>query len=176
MFDCVRADGKLMKKNAFFDLGIIVGIVVLLDQLTKYLVRTNLAVRETWIPWESLSFVRIVHWMNTGISFGMFQGRGWIFTVVGIVVVLVIIFYYARMTDKPRVIRYSLAFMLGGAIGNLIDRITLGYVVDFIWIGSYPVFNVADSCIVCGAIVLIIFLWFEKPDQPEVPEKAGSNE
>ncbi|WP_201777261.1 signal peptidase II [Flexilinea flocculi] len=150
------------KIKAYLEMFAISGIIVVLDQFTKYLVRTNLQLRETWMPWEWLEpYARIIHWKNTGVAFGLFQGRGWLFTLIGLMVVFVILVFFRKTIDSNFYWRLAIAAQLGGAIGNLIDRINpnVGYVVDFIWIGNFPVFNFADMGIVIGAIILIIGTW-----------------
>ena len=143
-------------------MGSIALAIFLLDQTSKYWIRTNLALRETITPIPAIgNWFRIIHWKNTGIAFGLFQGNGWILTVIGIVVVIGIIYYSAQVIHGPAFWRVALALELGGALGNLADRLNpnLGYVVDFIWVGNFPVFNLADSAIVIGAFVLIIGMW-----------------
>lgn len=150
------------KSRWYWELILISGVVIILDQILKYIVRTNLQLRETWMPLKWLEpYARIIHWKNTGVAFGLFQGRGWLFTIIGLVVVVMILLIYRRTLDHKRYWRIALALQLGGALGNLIDRINpkLGYVVDFIWIGNFPVFNVADMAIVGGALILIIGMW-----------------
>ena len=143
----------------------IAALVFAVDQASKYWIRTHLALRETITPIPAIgSWFRIVHWKNTGVAFGLFQGNGWILTVIGIVVVIGIIIYSTRVVNGPAYWKVALALELGGALGNLADRINpeLGYVVDFIWIGDFPVFNIADSAIVIGAFVLLIGMWNEE--------------
>lgn len=166
------------KLRTYLELILIAGIVVVIDQVTKYLVRTNLQLRETWMPWEWLEpYARIIHWKNTGVAFGLFQGRGWLFTVIGLAVVVLIILFYRQTIDGKRFWRIALAFQLGGALGNLIDRINprVGYVVDFIWIGNFPVFNLADVSIVCGAAILIIGMWTTEEKGEKAVEEAKNN-
>lgn len=166
------------KSRTYLELILIAGIVVVIDQVTKYLIRTNLQLRETWMPWEWLEpYARIIHWKNTGVAFGLFQGRGWLFTVIGLAVVVLIILFYRQMIDGKRFWRIALAFQLGGALGNLIDRINprVGYVVDFIWIGNFPVFNIADVSIVCGAAILIIGMWTTEEKEKKAVEEAKNN-
>jgi len=145
---------------------IIAGVIIILDQYTKTLVRTNLALGEVWSPWESLlPYARIVNWHNTGAAFGIFQGGGTILAVLAVLVVMVILYYYPRVPNAEWVLRIALILQLGGAIGNLIDRINYGHVTDFISVGTFPVFNVADSSISVGVAVLIIGLWFQERNE-----------
>ena len=150
---------KIRRADAYAEMLIIAAIVFAVDQLSKYWIRTHLALRETITPIPVIgSWFRIIHWKNTGIAFGLFQGNGWILTLIGIAVVIGIIIFSRQVVDGPAYWRVALALELGGALGNLADRLNpeLGYVVDFIWIGDFPVFNLADSAIVIGAFVLII--------------------
>ncbi|MHC1771832.1 MAG: signal peptidase II [Flexilinea sp.] len=166
------------KLRTYLELIIIAGIVVVIDQITKYFIRTNLQLRETWMPWEWLEpYARIIHWKNTGVAFGLFQGRGWLFTVIGLLVVMLIILFYRQTIDSKRFWRIALAFQLGGALGNLIDRVNpgVGYVVDFIWIGNFPVFNLADLSIVCGAVILIIGMWTTEEKEKKAVNEVKNN-
>lgn len=161
--------------KAYAEMVLIAAFVVFIDQFSKYLVRTRLALREVWVPFEALkNFFRIIHWKNTGVAFGLFQGSGWIFTIVGIGIVVLIVVFYNQVSDGPRYWRVALAMQLGGAVGNLIDRVNpkLGYVVDFLWFGNFPVFNLADAAIVIGAFLLIIFMWKEEKQNKETQAAA----
>lgn len=155
----------------YVEMFLIAAVVFVLDQASKYWIRTNLSLRETITPIPSIgSWFRIIHWKNTGVAFGLFQGNGWILTTIGIIVVVAIIFFSSRVVEGPAFWRTALAMELGGALGNLADRVNpkLGYVVDFIWIGNFPVFNLADSAIVIGAFIMMIGMWQQ--------ENKGKNE
>ncbi|HEY44840.1 MAG TPA: signal peptidase II [Anaerolineae bacterium] len=141
----------------------IAGLVIALDQWAKYLVRLNLETGETWSPFEWLSpYARIIHWKNTGAAFGLFQSGGLLFTVIAILVSIAILYYYPRVPSSQVALRFALALQLGGAGGNLIDRLIHGIVTDFISVGSFPVFNVADACISIGTAILIAAMWVEE--------------
>ena len=165
-----------MKRSTIRDYGFLIGIavsVVILDQLTKYLVRTYLAVGETWVPFEWLRpYARIVHWNNTGAAFGIFPSAGGIFTVVAVLVIGAILVYFPRVPRQQVVVRIALALQLGGAAGNLVDRLLHGPVIDFVSVGNFAVFNVADSCITIGAVLLVGALWFE---ERQSKDKAGDD-
>lgn len=153
--------GQFLKKYAF--LFIIAAVVVSLDQYTKFLVRSNLGLGEVWSPWDWLSpIARIVYWHNTGAAFGIFQGGGNVFAVLAVVIVLVIIYYFPQVPKDEWALRLAMSMQMGGAIGNLIDRIQIGHVVDFISVGSFPVFNIADASITVGVGILIIGLWIQE--------------
>lgn len=137
-------------------------VIIAIDQITKYLVRTNLAFGAYWSPWSWLTpYARIVHWNNTGAAFGVFQGYGMVFSILAILVSIAIIYYFPRIAIEDWPLRIALCLQLGGALGNLVDRITVGQVTDFISVGSFAVFNVADSCITVGVIVLLLGIWIK---------------
>ena len=154
-----------MKKflKDYLSLFLIAGFLIVLDQLTKTWIRQNLAIGEIYRPdlWIS-HYARIVNWKNTGAAFGLFQNFNLVFTVLSFTVSLVIIYYYPKISTQDWLIRISMAMLLGGAIGNLIDRLTQGYVTDFISVGGFPVFNVADSCISVGVVVLFFGMWLQE--------------
>ena len=144
-------------------LALVAGTVIILDQWTKSLVRTTLAFQTTWLPdwlqWLS-PYARIVHWNNSGAAFGSFQNGNSVFTVLAIIVILMILYYYPRVDAKDWPLRLAMGLQVGGAAGNLIDRLQMGRVTDFISIGSFPVFNVADSAISVGVAVLLVGIWW----------------
>ncbi len=147
-------------------LALIGGTVIALDQISKYYVRTALPVGEIWSPWPWLApYARIVHWTNTGVAFGMFQGMGTVFAVLAALVAGVIIYYYPRVPQGEWPLRLALGLQFGGAVGNLIDRIYQGYVTDFISVGNFAVFNVADASITVGVAVLILGVWLQERQQ-----------
>lgn len=135
-------------------------VVVLFDQITKAIVVANLDLYETWMPIEALApYFNFIHIRNTGAAFGIFPDGGLFFTVVAFVVIGVIVYFYRELPDHSLLIRTALGFQLGGALGNLIDRLRQGYVVDFFNVKIWPVFNIADSAIVVGVLLLIFLLW-----------------
>jgi signal peptidase II len=143
---------------------LIAGVVVALDQWTKWLVRENLPFQSTWLPpgldWLQ-PYARIVHWHNRGAAFGMFQEAWVIFTVLAVVVIAAILFYFPRVPVEDWTLRLALGLQLGGASGNLIDRLVHeGRVTDFISVGTFPVFNIADSSISVGVVVLLLGVWW----------------
>jgi len=136
--------------------------VFIVDQLTKYWVSSELAIGQAWMPLALLeNLVVIRHVRNSGAAFGMFPAAGNLFLLVAVLVVLGIIrYYYSRAHTAAPWVRISLGLMLGGALGNMIDRFRFGFVVDFIDLGWWPVFNVADSSIVVGVTMLAIYMAF----------------
>ena len=135
----------------FFGLAI---AVLLLDQLTKAAVRDSLAVGQSWPhDWP----VKITHVTNTGAAFGVLKGQGLFLTVTAIIAIGAIAFYYMFPPLEHGLLRIVLGLQLGGALGNLIDRVRFGEVTDFIDFPHYPEFNVADSSITIGIFVLAAF-------------------
>ena len=162
-------------------IGLIAIAIVLLDQWTKTLVRTNIPQGASWLPdsllWLS-PYARIVHWYNTGAAFGMFKDASTILTVLAFIVIGAILFYYPQVSRDDWSLRLALSMQLGGAIGNLIDRLTIGHVTDFISVGNFPVFNVADASISVGAVVLFLGVWLQeradKKREADVPIEVTS--
>ena len=142
----------------------VAAVVLAADQWTKALVRARLDYGDTW-P-DGWTLIRITHVENTGAAFGIFQGAGGALTVVALGLVAAITFVLLTLPVTSRFYTIALSAILGGALGNLIDRLRLGAVTDFIDPAYYPAFNIADSAIVCGVIALLALTWFEKPAPP----------
>lgn len=145
-----------MSKKTVFVFSVAV-IIIFLDQLTKQLVKANFQLN------ESLPIIKnILHFTyitNTGSAFGLFNGINFIFVIFSIIVTLVIFYFIRKIKQNEKLIQFSVGLLLGGTIGNLIDRISYGYVIDFIDVRIWPVFNVADSAITISIILLIVLLW-----------------
>lgn len=141
---------------------LLAGVLVLADQYTKHLVRTNLAINEMWNPWPALTpYFRVLHIQNTGAAFGLFKDGNLVFTIIAIVVSLVIIVYAQRVPPGNWLMRTALGMQLGGALGNLVDRLTFGTVTDFVSVGNFAIFNVADASISVGVAFLALLMFFE---------------
>jgi signal peptidase II len=151
------------------------GIIVALDQWSKTIVRGNLPIGAIWSPWDWLTpYARIVHWFNTGVVFGLFQDQGAIFSVLAVFVTAAILYYFPRVERKDWPLRLAMVLQLGGAVGNLIDRLTIGHVTDFISIGNFPVFNIADASISIGVAVLLLGIWLQEEQEKKQRKAAGS--
>jgi signal peptidase II len=144
---------------------LLIGAIVLLDQITKYLVVRHLDLHESVaiIP----GFLDFTHVRNTGAAFGLlnaadFPGKPVVIALVALVALLVMATYAAQLPAAHRLARGGLALVLGGAAGNLIDRIRQGYVVDYVdayWRGwHFWAFNVADASITIGVILIVLDL------------------
>ena len=134
--------------------GAVALVVLVLDQLTKALVRADVAVGEKN---EVLPFLDIGHVHNDGVAFGFLGGGGAIVLVVTFAALALLVGFFARNPTRP-LLWLPTGMLLGGAIGNLVDRIRQGYVTDFIEFPHWPSFNVADISITCGVVVLVIVL------------------
>lgn len=134
-------------------------IVVALDQYTKALAVAKLKTQTVPIL-ENIFHLTYVE--NTGAAFGMFKNANTVFIVVISIIITGILIALFKMKLNSKLIKISVALILGGAVGNLMDRISRGFVVDFLdfRLINFPVFNIADSCIVVGAILICIFVIF----------------
>jgi signal peptidase II len=152
-----------MRKKPTWFLVLVAGLTIAADQIAKATVIANLPLNSSWMPIKWLAPVlTLTHTHNTGAAFGMFPQGGPVFTVVGIVVSIAIVVYYHNLPPGQWWVRAGLGLQLGGALGNLIDRFRLGYVVDFIDLHRWPVFNLADSSIVVGVATLVIIMMLEE--------------
>jgi signal peptidase II len=152
-------------------------LILAFDQWTKYLVRSQLEVGETWMPIAWLApYARVIHWNNTGAAFGLFPSASLVFTVVAVLVSAAILYYFPRVPATEWPLRVALILQFAGALGNLIDRLVVGTVTDFISVGSFPVFNVADSSISVGVAVLVVGMWIEARHRPRDGAAAAEPE
>src|SRR5712692_11240763 len=145
--------------------GIVALTVFVLDRLTKAWVSENIPLG-TARPVVG-DYVRIVHTQNTGAAFGLLPERTTLLSVLSVVAVLAIVYYYRQFANSSPLISATLGMQLGGAFGNLLDRVTQGYVVDFVDVGipsgiRFWAFNVADSSIVLGILCVTLLLWQEE--------------
>jgi signal peptidase II len=175
----------------------LIAAIVFLDQISKYIVKN------TMYLYESIEligdFLRLTYIENPGMAFGIqFENKFW-FTVLSLLAAVIVVIYLLRMPNERFVFRFSLALILGGAIGNLIDRLLYGKVVDFVDVEFFnislpsfkflflqfpgyemtrwPVFNVADSAVTCGMILLTWMIFSQKSNvnQEVLSESDQSN-
>ena len=168
-----------LKKTVW--LFVVAASIVTLDQVLKKIVITHLSYGGVWSPWEWLTpYARIVHWSNTGVAFGMLQGMNPVFIGLAVLVSFGIVYYYPKIEKKDWMIKLALMMELGGAVGNLVDRIKYGYVIDFISVGTFPVWNIADACITVGVIILLLGVWLqekrEKNGKAKTTQEQADNE
>lgn len=137
---------------------IIVAVVIIFDQLTKLAITTSMEIGQSITVINNFLYITYVR--NPGAAFGLLPYQTLFFILITLVVAVLIIYYYRILSDNHKWLRYGLALQLGGALGNLIDRISGGYVVDFIDFKIWPpVFNLADSAIVIGIGIFLIAFW-----------------
>jgi signal peptidase II len=170
-------------------------IIVVLDQITKLLIKSSMTLNQS-IPVLG-DFLRFTYIENTGMAFGIQFGEKTFFTLFAIIASILILFYLFKMKGEHFLARLSVAMILGGAIGNLVDRVIRGGVVDFIdgeffdiHIPSFkflsltfpgydmerwPVYNIADMAVTAGMIVLLIFIAIDK-ETPAIPQSENESE
>jgi signal peptidase II len=136
---------------------ITVALTVLLDRATKIFFSKILAAGETIPVIPDVFHFTLVH--NTGMAFGLFRDHGVVFIIIPIIAIALLvynIYYYRENQNLSRSYIFAFSLILGGAIGNLIDRIFVGHVIDFLDFRIWPVFNIADSAITVGAVIILI--------------------
>ena len=156
-------------------------LIVVADRVTKTIVAHNLMLNASWHPSTPLlqRIFSLTHITNTGAAFGLFRNMGWLFIVIHVVVIVAIVVYHRQLPAGFGWTRLALGLQMGGALGNLIDRVRQGYVVDFVdlnfWpVHNWPIFNVADSSIVVGVVFLAISMLRE--DAMAADGKVDSSE
>ena len=156
-----------MSKKSINILGILsFAVLVLIDQITKHLAVLRLKGSN---PFVLIPGVFELHYLeNQGAAFGILQGKRWFFLIITVVIMAVIAYLFIKMpaTKRFRFLRVLLVFIASGAVGNMIDRMRQGYVVDFFYFSliDFPIFNVADIYVTCSAILLVIAILFYYKD------------
>lgn len=140
--------------------GSVAFVVVLADQLSKVLIWDTVGPAGDRVQILVTSWLRIIFVRNSGGSFGMFQGQSSILTVLSILALFALGALFYRNARQDGLVAVALGLIVGGALGNLIDRIRLGYVIDWIDVPRWPTFNIADSAITVGVTLLIFALLF----------------
>ncbi|MBB5354956.1 signal peptidase II [Anoxybacillus mongoliensis] len=151
-------------------------VVIVIDQWTKWLVVRYMELG------ESIPIIENVLYMtshrNRGAAWGMLQGQFWLFYVITLVVVVGIVIYIQRLQPTQRLFGIALGLMLGGALGNFIDRVFRKEVVDFvhtyIFNYSFPIFNVADAALTIGVALMFIYTWIEEKQRKGMSDGANS--
>ena len=149
-----------LKRIGFAILSFI--LLIVFDQWTKYLAVEHLMNKEPFIIIDGVFQLRYLE--NRGAAFGMMQGQQTFFLITGIIAVIVLAYVYFKLPWEKRFLplRAVAMFIAGGAVGNMIDRVALGYVVDFFYFEliDFPIFNVADIYVTCATIVLALLILF----------------
>lgn len=144
-------------KNKYITIFSIALVVVLIDQIAKFLIKTSFQLNQS-LPLIN-NFFHLTYIHNFGAGFGILQQQRFILIFISLIVVGVILFYLDRIKDKESLLQVFVGFALGGTIGNLIDRVAYGFVIDFLDLRIWPIFNFADTFVSIGAIGLVIYLW-----------------
>ena len=153
-----------MRAGVYARAGLVLAAVVVLDQVTKALVRGGIAIGEED---SVLPGVTLVHVRNSGVAFGAFAGGGLVVVALVAAALTALLYYFFTHLDR-RLVWLPTGMLLGGAIGNIIDRVRDGAVTDFIKLPAWPAFNVADMAITFGVLVL---LWvIEQQDDAHAPD------
>jgi len=150
---------------------LIAGLLLVADQITKHLVIAYFSQPAApkaivWVP--HIFELTLVH--NSGAAFGIFRDDNILFIFIGVAVVAIAVLYIRFRNSRSLLLKVCFGLILGGAIGNLLDRIRQGYVTDFLYfhighVFSWPVFNVADSGITVGVVLLVIYFWIATPSR-----------
>lgn len=152
-----RSEAFDRKMTKALPLWLITPSVIGIDQLSKYLVRANMELGQS-IPSEGL--VRLTYTTNTGGAFGLFANQTFLLALVAVIAITVLVLYLRYLPRGSTLLKVGLGLDLGGAIGNLVDRLRFGGVTDFMDVGAWPVFNLADSAIVVGTFLIAYYLLF----------------
>ena len=157
----MKQQSKTIQKKAF--IGILCSVILIfLDQFTKYLAVQHLKDQMPVVLWKNV--LELSYLENRGAAFGIFQGKRVIFLIITIIILLFLAYCFWRIpyTRKYATLRGVLVLIAAGAVGNFIDRMYNGYVVDFFYfkVINFPIFNVADIYVTCSAIFLAVLLIF----------------
>lgn len=156
-----------MKKIVKYGIGILICVLLIaLDQFTKTLAVTHLKGKSSFVIWEGVFELTYVE--NRGAAFGILQNQRWFFLILTIVIMIAICIILWNIPQEKKFIPLELLaiFILSGAVGNMIDRVALGYVVDFFYFSliDFPVFNVADCYVTVSCICLFVLSFFYKEE------------
>jgi len=132
-------------------------LIILLDQWFKILVEQSMNYGQTVVVIDNV--LNLTYVKNPGAAFGLFRDYTFILTLLSIIFILLFIVFIYYYAFDSLLFRLACGFIIGGAAGNLIDRIRLGYVIDYVDLSFWPVFNLADVMVVIGGVILIGFLW-----------------
>ena len=141
---------------------LISALAVILDQISKYIVDALIPIHDSIVVIPD--FFSLTHVRNTGAAFGIFAGQRWVFMIFTVAIILVAVYFLQKGKIKNPGGIVSLALVIGGGIGNMIDRLFLGEVIDFFafnfWGYQFAVFNVADIFVCCGTFMLAFYIFF----------------
>jgi signal peptidase II len=133
----------------------VAAVTIVADQVTKVIARRSFTPDD---PFDVLPFLQFTNTRNTGIAFGQFRDREVIVIALSVVAIGWILVYFARSGGRHPLLPVALGLLAGGALSNLFDRLTQGYVTDFLHLANFPVFNLADTAITIGVALLLVVL------------------
>ena len=146
--------------------------VLVADQLSKLYIQSSMTLGMS-VPVVPHVF-HITYILNPGAAFGILENKTWFFIAVALILLVGVAYLYPRLPANQPIVKLGAGLLVGGAIGNLIDRVRIGYVIDFFDFRIWPIFNVADICIVCGVACLAYYLLMI-PDETE-PATPGKEQ
>jgi len=150
-------------------------IVYSLDQLTKFLVLQGIGMGGVWLPLSGFTWLRIVPSINTGTACGYFPQLSILFTLAPFFILAVVILFYRSQKQPSWLLSIGVGLIIGGAFGNLTDRLRLGYVVDFVQVGSWPIFNVADAAVSTAVVLMLLWSLREDSSHAESAQETESS-
>lgn len=157
----IRIGGTGMKRPYYIGISLFITIVILiLDQITKFFVASSMRIGETFevIP----NFLNITSHRNDGAAWGILSGKMFFFYIITVIILVVLIVFYIKEAKHSLLMQIAISLLFAGALGNFIDRVLHGEVVDFvdtfIFGYNFPIFNVADSSLTIGVLLIIIAL------------------
>lgn len=138
-------------------------VVVIIDQLSKFYIQTHMTIGMSMPVIQDIFHITYI--LNPGAAFGLFEHQTSFFVIIAICMVIAVIYFYPRIPRQYRLLNLGTGLMVGGAVGNVIDRIKTGYVVDFFDFRIWPIFNIADIGIVCGVgCIIFTIMYLDKED------------
>jgi signal peptidase II len=157
----------LLKPGALL-VGIVAVIVFVLDQATKLAVVQQIGMGNAWTPVPALDWFRIVGSFNTGTACGYFPQLSILFTLAPFFILAVVIWFYRSQKSPSWLLSVGVGLIIGGAFGNLVDRLRLGYVVDFVQVAHFPIFNVADAAVSTAVVIMLLWSLREDSSRPQM--------
>jgi signal peptidase II len=139
-------------------------LVVLVDQATKLWIQSRMGYGDS-VPVIQNVF-HITYILNAGAAFGILENKTWFFVAVALLLIAGVAYIFPRLPAEKPLLKLGAGLLTGGAVGNLIDRVRIGYVVDFFDFRIWPIFNVADICIVCG-VGCLVYVMLTTSDSPD---------
>lgn len=139
-------------------------VVVIMDQLSKFYIQTHMVLGMSVPVLEDVFHITYI--LNPGAAFGLFEHQTAFFVMIAAGMVIATLYFYPKIPKQYKLLRFGMGLMVGGALGNVIDRIKTGYVVDFFDFRIWPIFNIADAGIVCGVgCIIFTILYLYKEDE-----------